>query len=73
MAMETFMTELSRDMRNCAAASVSRTTCPPAEGRGPALSVSVTVALLPSAATWVAMLKGTGLNAARHAGRDAGI
>ncbi len=42
VAMATFMTEVSRVMRNWAAANVSRTICPPEDGRAAASPVSVT-------------------------------
>ncbi len=48
VAMETFMTEVSRVMRNCAAANVNRTTCPPAARFGSSRPVPVTGALWPT-------------------------
>ncbi len=51
VAMETFMTELSRVMRNCAAASVRRTTWPPERGRATGAPVSVTPTVWPNGAT----------------------
>ena len=73
VAIETFMTELSRVMRNCAAASVSRTTCPPEEGRDAVPPpVSVTTALLPNGRNPCGD-EGRNLPRGGHGGRDAGI
>ncbi len=72
VAMETFMTELSRVMRNCAAASVSRTTCPPEEGRGTDAPVLVTSALLRSGGV-LGGDEGRDPRPRGHVGRDAGI
>ena len=76
VAMATFMTEVSRVMRNCAAANVSSTTSPPEGGRAAVSPVSVTPQCAPDSATWVTtvgLARSVAPNGSSTRSRDAGI